>query len=279
MKKNLTPVFIWLVVSSLFLISGCSLPLLPEKQLNLKPYFHAKALLEKGSLGIHHLPANVDGQGIMGEILDVWKEVGRWLNIELPTIPISILIFSPQEQIGKDILHRSRTRHQATGFYNHNESVLVVVGQPGDSRFFTVLRHESAHAALHSGLQLRVGIPFWLDEGVAAFFEQNRVQHVLDGTKNERLALLQHYLKKGETLQFEELIQNQDPRLMSGKFYARSWGLVACLYNQKRPVHKYLSGLSGNSQPSQKLFNQSFLLPGESFEQFEKSCSDWLQSQ
>lgn len=271
-------IFIIPLLLLLLVSNSCTLPFFSEKRLDFEPYLKKVPVVSNDYFAVCHLPPHFGAQQILDQATDVWVGIDRWLDIQLPSNTISILAFSSVDPIGKSILKWSRSRHQATGFYDHVHRILVVVGQPGDPRFFTVLRHEAAHGALHNGLSSKLSIPSWLGEGIATLFEQETDNQLVGKEENERLELLQYYLKRGEKPQFRKLISNPGQKDRSGKRYAHAWGLVACLYNQGRPIQQYLLGLTKEGIDHQQLFDQSLLKMNESMESFENSCTDWLLS-
>jgi len=164
----------------------------------------------------------------------------------------------------------------AAGHYSTQDKILFVTGQDSDSRFHTVLRHEAVHAVLHSSGKRF--LPFWLDEGLASFFEQYRGGMNDLEIHNERLARIQYHLQNGGKLNLAGLINNPYEKNHSGIAYARSWGVVACLYKEQRNISGYLLALSGKSGFPDKEFKQSLLRLGESIDTFDKNCSAWLLS-
>ncbi len=165
----------------------------------------------------------------------------------------------------------------ATGHYRFAERILLVTGRDDDPRFWTVLRHEAAHAVLHDTLPDNLYFPFWLDEGVASWLEQGAGGRA--GKNKERLRLLRYLFGKDEPLDFKNLLNTTTPPKKTGATYAHSWGLVACLVAQNRPLQRYFDGLRKKEDRPKHLFRKYLLRPGETIEHFELSCSKWILSQ
>jgi len=260
----------------LWLLNSCTIPLFPGKEIDIQLYLDNKPIAANNHFSIHRLPPGYDAEEILNEVTLVGKSVRKWLKINPPSTPDRIVILSADEPDGQSLLGKNLHRHQVTGQYLYNNSVLLVTGQVDDPRFLTVLRHEAVHAALNDAQGPKDRIPFWLNEGIATFFEQGANVDIALQTGNERLKFLQYHLARGELLDFAELIDNPVQAEQTGKTYARSWGLIACLYFSGRPIQQYLRGLSQESVNQRALFKQTLLLENESIKNFETTCSQWF---
>jgi len=258
----------------LWLLSSCAIPLFQDKNIDVHHYLQREPVAENDYFVIYHLPDDYNHWNILTEMTNVAKKVRTWLGIDPPASPVRMMIFSTEEPDGQHLLKRNHHRHKVAGLYRHNNRVLLATGQATNPRFLTVLRHEAAHAALHDLQPYQNGnlIPFWLDEGTAALFESE----INIEANNERLTLLHYHLAKGRPLDFQSLIDNPTPRTTTGILYARSWGLVACLYFSGRPVKLYLDELFQHPQNQSELFRKILLANDESLEMFETTCRQWL---
>lgn len=265
---------------SLLMTSGCTLPLFPAAEPDLQRYLQKAPIFTNEHFAIHHLPTEFDGEQILKQASITEEAIGQWLPIRPATTPVRILIFTATDPVGKRLLKKRHSRHLATGYYNHDDRIVLVTGQINDPRFLTVFRHEIAHAMLHNALPSGARIPFWLNEGISSFFEQEVNEDFLPNRANERLRLVQYQLVHGRELHLKNLIDSPFPKFISGVSYARSWGLIAYLYFHKRPITCYLNGLIERERTSNPhhLFQRCFLGEKESFESFEASCSQWLLS-
>ncbi|GEM_PF-6410710 len=257
----------------MFLISSCTLPLFPDKERDLQPYLEEGPLVGNDCFSINHLPAGIDGQMLLDHVTMIWKALHLWLAVPFPDDPVRILVFSPDEPEGKEFLLRSSSRHQTAGYYKHDSRVMVVTGAADDPEFLIVLRHEAAHAALRHAFPQELNIPFWLNEGVASLFEQGVTPELRPVADSERLAYILNMLENNEKLDFPGLLASPLKKIRSARVYARSWGIVSCLYREKRSVKNYLNRLKEQQEDSQELFRQILLEPGESVDDFEMNCS------
>ncbi len=257
----------------LFLTSGCTLPIFPDKDRDLQPYLEEGPLVANNCFSINRLPAGIDGQQLLDQVTMIWKALHLWLAVPFPDAPVQILVFSPDEPAGKQFFFRRSSRHQAAGYYSHDSRVMVVTGAADDPGLFTVLRHEAAHAVLHYAFPQEVDIPFWVNEGVASLFEQGVRGDLIPAANSERLAYIRYMLENNEKLDFASLLASPQKKIRSAEAYARCWGMVSCLYQTKRSVGSYLNRLKEQQEDSQELFLQYLLTSGESVDDFEMSCS------
>jgi len=268
--KNI--LFLWLILS--LTISACRQPLFGTslKAPEIDSLLKSIPVVKNEHFSIRQLPTGYDANVILKQATDISLLIRSWLEIPLPLKPIDILVFSPTESSGDYYLKLSRTRHQSTGSYHRNQGVLLVTGGEKSARFYTILRHEAAHAALLDSLPRSTKIPFWLNEGVASFFEQAENGVLILNSSNERLILLNYLLADGGGLDFKELINTPDPAITHGELYARSWGLVYCLYHNDRPIKSYIQALSQSENTSILDFQKYLLELNESIASFEASC-------
>lgn len=268
--KNI--LFLWLILS--LTISACQQPLFGTalKAPEIDSLLTSVPIVSNEHFSIRQLPTGYDANYILNQATAISLLIRNWLEIPLPLKPIDILIFSSTEASGEYYLKKSRTRHQSTGSYHRNKGVLLVTGIPGSARFYTILRHEAAHAALLDTLPLSTTIPFWLNEGVASFFERVDNGDLKLNSRNERLALLHYLLADGGELDFKGLINNPVPAITNGMLYARSWGLVNCLHHNQRPVKNFLQALPQLEDTSTLNFQKYLLESNESITSFEASC-------
>jgi hypothetical protein len=106
------------------------------------------------------------------------------------------------------------------------------------------LRHELTHAVLHSVL---AGVPLWLDEGLAGYFEQ---PPELDGLNADHLDKLR---RGGATPDLPRLEGIEQVQMMEKPEYREAWAWVHfCLRGDDRArsaLHAYLQELRTNPTP------------------------------
>lgn len=258
----------------LLLLSSCTLPLFETTpaEHHLESYLHHKPVLESDTFDIKRLPPGYDGNKILSQAEETAFAIQQWLRLSSSINPHHILVFSAEEEIGKQFLRSSRSKHKATGFYRQETNTLVIVGTQNDPRFWTILRHEAAHATLYGIIDYGEKIPFWLNEGIASIFEEDQTN-----TTNERLQFIEHLLDEGAELNFKKLVEQGYSTPKTGSAYARSWALVACLKTKQRSVRNYLSEPPSSDATAVALFSHTFLLTGETMEEFEISCKEIFQ--
>ncbi|WP_041916350.1 DUF1570 domain-containing protein [Desulfocapsa sulfexigens] len=251
----------------------------PDDQFVTDEWLQKKAILANDFFAIHRLPAGYNGSLILLQASRIAVSIREWLDLPPPVIPVKILIFSAKEPLGSRFLEQSRTRHQATGYYDPGKQVLVVVGEVDDPRFWTVLNHEISHAVLYSCMPGNIGLPFWFNEGVATLFEGG-VENLQPRINNERLEYMRYHIDKKRPLDIQGLILLSGSSLdNSSSTYARAWAVTAYLYFCGLPVSTYVKDFPKKGASEIVRFEKSFLLPHETLDEFSTSCIQWIVSQ
>lgn len=106
----------------------------------------------------------------------------------------------------------------------------------------TDLRHELTHALLHEVLK---GVPLWLDEGLAGYFEQPQNQA---GVNSDHLTRLRKEPPKFDLARLEKITEVSE---MEKPEYRESWAWIHYLLNSQATTRKvlldYLQELRTNS--------------------------------
>lgn len=187
----------------------------------------ASPLLSSERIELCQAPDGYPLQKIMQEADSILQAVGAWLGEEKPRSAVKLLIYSPDEPMGREIL-RLKTNKQAAGLFRPDLNSIILAGDPGDPRFWTVLRHEAAHYSLRRCL--RETPPFWLDEGVSCLFECGADENLRPGKSSEREALACHLAKKRGGFNLKNTLSSPHPAYQDGRAYAEAWAVVGYLY-------------------------------------------------
>jgi hypothetical protein len=190
-------------------------------------WFSASPILSSERIELCRAPDGYPLQKIIQEADSILQAVGTWLGEEKSRSAVKLLVYSPEEPMGREILRLKKSR-QAAGLFRPDTNGIVLAGDPGDPRFWTVLRHEAAHYSLRSCL--RDPPPFWLDEGVSCLFESGADENLRPEKSSEREALACHLAKKRGGFNLKNTLSSPHPAYQDGRAYAEAWAVVSCLY-------------------------------------------------
>lgn len=109
----------------------------------------------------------IKGQDLLRQIAQLRHEVESTLGLRGPGRPIQVNLFQSRDSYEAFLLPRIPAVANRTAVFveNAEQGQIYVCFHPG---FEEDVRHESTHAVLHESLS---GIPLWLDEGLAEYFE------------------------------------------------------------------------------------------------------------
>ena len=187
----------------------------------------AAPLLSSERIELCRAPDGYPLQKIIQEADSILQAVGAWLGEENSRSAVKLVVYSPDEQMGREILRLEKSR-RAAGLFRPDINSIVLAGAPGDPRFWTVLRHEVAHYSLQRCL--RESPPFWLDEGVSCLFESGADENLRPEKSSEREALACHLAKKRGGFNLKNTLSSPHPAYQDGRAYAEAWAVVSYLY-------------------------------------------------
>ncbi len=225
---------------------------------------------------LHCLPSTYEPSRVMDEIEVTGAAVLQWLapNNERPHVHVAIL--APEEPRAEYWQTHVKASHGHTGRFYHQANLLLVIGDPNQSRFWQVLRHEAAHAVLE-GLVGAHDTVFWFNEGVASLFEMG-VDQALDPSLNrERRAQCTALIDGDRMPGLRTLVTRRSMPTASGKSYARAWACAAYLYHQKKDLGPYIQALQ-RGLPNRVAFEECVLGPEQSLAEFERKVLAWLEA-
>jgi hypothetical protein len=191
----------------------------------------ASPLLSSERSELCRTPDGYPLQKIMQETDSILQAVSVWLGEEKPRSAVKLLVYSPDEPMGREILRLKKSR-RAAGLFRPDLNSIVLAGDPRDPRFWTVLRHEAAHYSLQRCL--RETPPFWLDEGVSCLFESGADENLRPEKSSEREALACHLAKKRGGFNLKNTLSSPHPAYQDGRAYAEAWAVVSYLYRNHR---------------------------------------------
>lgn len=225
-----------------------------------------------------HRVSNTEQAKKMGRQADaIVHAVCLWLDLRLPNPNTQIVIFSPEEPDGRRWLRNNGFGKDKAGGMARTDGTIIVVGNASDPRFWTVLRHEAAHHALRQARGSEHILPFWLDEGIACFFEMGLDSENRPLPNPERRDLLRYLARRRASLHLTSLLRTPAPKMPTGEHYARAWGVVAFLYHQNRSLQTFLQTQPSDPKRSLAHFQATLLHPDQELKDFEKALVHWLE--
>jgi hypothetical protein len=162
-------------------------------------------------------------------------EVSQTLGLPVTNEPIVVYLFSDAEKYGHFLSRYFPSVPSRRAFFVETDTSLAVYAHWSD-RVAEDLRHEVAHGYLHAAAP---GIPLWLDEGLAEFFEVPRGH----GGFNQPHVELLNDMMDHEHWQpsLDRLEQLTDAAQMEQIDYAEAWAWVYCLLHSDPSKRKLLT--------------------------------------
>jgi len=177
------------------------------------------------ALAVHHR--------LIEDLLARQADLCRHLDLPASDEPIEIYLFEGGQRFEQYMARHYPTLPQRRAFFLETDTRLTVYAQWGD-RVAEDLRHEATHAYLHAVVP---GLPLWLDEGLAEYYEAPRGNQ---GLNQQNLRLMKMRLRGGEwrpdLCRLERLPPTADMDLND---YAEAWAWVHFLLHST-PEHRDL---------------------------------------
>jgi hypothetical protein len=211
------PTFIQLIFAAL-LISGCRA--LPQPA----------ALPNKHRVQVDQLVFNSNfalpgDHRLVRELTAERNDICQTLSLPCSNEPIEVYLFSDAETYRQFLLEHFPSVPSRRAFFLETDTRLCVYAHWGD-RVAEDLRHEVSHGYLHA---VAHGLPLWLDEGLAEFFEVPRGNGGLNRPHVELLNdMMQH---DGWRPDLKELEQLADAGQLDQRHYAEAWAWTYFLLN------------------------------------------------
>jgi hypothetical protein len=148
------------------------------------------------------------------------EDVGRTLGLPMTDEPIEVYLFSNSDRYREFLARYFPNVPSRRAFFLETDTSLVVYAHWSD-RVAEDLRHEVAHGYLHASVS---GLPLWLDEGLAEYFEVPRGH---DGLNRPHVELLSEMIRlekwQPDLVRLEQL---RDASQMQQIDYAEAWAWV-----------------------------------------------------
>jgi len=161
-------------------------------------------------------------------------DICRVLELPCSEEPIHVYLFRDSESYGQYVTKQFPKVPHRRAFFVESDTRLAVYAHWGD-RIAEDLRHEVAHGYLHAVVS---GLPLWLDEGLAEYFEVPRGHGGLNRPHVELLAEM--LAQKGWQPDLPRLETLLEAGEMEQKDYAESWAWVHFLLETEPDRHALL---------------------------------------
>jgi hypothetical protein len=189
-----------------------------------------------GQLHIHSdfkLPEN---HRIIRELVGERENISHTLGLPAVNEVIDVHLFADEERYAQFLRRHFPTVPARRAFFLETDSRLAVYAHWSD-RMAEDLRHEVAHGYLHAVVP---GIPLWLDEGLAEYFEMPPVEN---GMNPPHLALLSDMMEHdGWQPDLGRLERLRDATQMDQRDYAESWAWVYAMLHSEPEQREVLTG-------------------------------------
>lgn len=211
-----------------------------------------------GQLHIHSDFELTEDNRILRDLIAEREDICHTLGLPCGNEVIDVHLFRDGERYAQFLARHFPSVPSRRAFFVETDSRLAVYAHWSD-RMAEDLRHEVAHGYLHAVVP---GIPLWLDEGLAEFFEVPRGQNGLNRPHLDLLSdMMEHDGWQPDLGRLERL---RDAAQMDQRDYAESWAWVYAMLHsepeQREVLTKYLAEIyeNGATEPiSRRLAGQS----------------------
>ena len=200
---------------------------------------------------------------LLEELAALRSEMGVKLDLPTSDEPIHVYLFDKADSYNQYIVANYPRFPERRAFFIETDTRLTVYAYWGD-RVAEDLRHELAHGYLHA---VTPGVPLWLDEGIAEYYETPRSQQ---GRHRWHIELLSNrYRERAWLPDLQRLESLTDVAQMSQIDYAEAWLWTHFLLDTSRSrlalVQTYLAGLrrSATAPPFSQVLGTAEVLPAE----------------
>lgn len=170
---------------------------------------------------------------LLNQLGDLSKDISEILGLPAGREPVHLFLFHDRETYQNYLKqHFPRIPYRRALFIKSKGPGMVFAAKGDD--FEIDVRHECTHALLHTVV---TGLPLWLDEGLAEYFEVHKNDRP---SNNPHLADLRRQLQAGEQPQLETLEAITDFDQLGRDEYRASFGWVHFLLHGPRAAHEEL---------------------------------------
>ena len=268
----------WCFLGTLLALQGCGILRHARHDARLLDTLTSTSpTLRAGRITLHCPHTSCDPSALIDVIETTASVVSQWLGEPAEPASICAIVLEPNDPMAHHWQREIDQNHGCTGRTYHDEGVLLLIGRASDKRFWSVLRHEVAHAVIHSLVGQRADA-LWFDEGVASLFETGVDQNLNPKPNSERLGVAQYLARTRRSLHISRLIQQNNRSLATGNTYARAWACVAYLHDHGLDPRGYLSAIQSGIAPK-SAFETHMLQPGQTLDAFDQEVTAWIQQQ
>lgn len=204
------------------------------------------------TVGLFHCHADFQfgrDELLLNQLGELSRDVSEILGLPASREPVHLFLFHDREAYQNYLkLYFPRIPYRRALFIKSKGPGMVFAAKGDD--FEIDVRHECTHAVLHSVV---TGLPLWLDEGLAEYFEVLKSDRA---SNNPHLADLRRQLQAGDQPQLESLEAITDFDQLGRDEYRESFGWVHFLLHGPRAAHEELVSYIADQragQPSESL--------------------------
>jgi hypothetical protein len=186
---------------------------------------------------------------LVRELADERQDVYDTLGLPSGNEQITVYLFRDAQHYGEFLSRYFPSVPSRRAFFLETDTALTVYAHWSD-RFAEDLRHEVAHGYLHA---VAPGLPLWLDEGLAEYFEVPRGNGGLNRPHLDLLAdMTEHEGWRPDLARLEQL---KNAAAMEQLDYAESWAWVYFLLHSDSSTRELLTNYltdvrtRGNPEP------------------------------
>ena len=232
------------LIGFVLLLSGCQSDLtVYQAQRDLKSLIQTSTpVFNHHDVALLHCSNGADQQKIKDAIHQTQQAVNQWFDGQAQTYTSRLLIFTPDEPLGKQLVKEMRSGNGVAGSTEARTHTILVAGYPASKDFWLTLRHELVHDAMLRHYQSVEQLPpFWLTEGLATVFEVPANDDAKPTINADRLRRLKSLNQHGP-LNIQPLLTRIADERSGSHDYALAWGLSFYLM-QKYPnaMKQYLA--------------------------------------
>ncbi len=179
----------------------------------------AKHTVRAERLVIHSDAAISESSPILTELAELRLDILSTLNLPESKRPVVVYLFKNEQRYAEYMRQKFPRLPVRRAFFVGSAAELAVYAYHGDN-LATDLRHEYTHGVLHSSLK---GLPLWLDEGLAEYFETPRGRNHIN---DEHVSRLTAAIQGGWQPDLERLEQLTEVSQMQAMDYHEAWAWV-----------------------------------------------------
>lgn len=189
--------------------------------------------------------ALVEERNLLAEMASLQEDLASKLGAKDAREPVHLFLFQSKDSYqGYMKQYFPRVPYRRALFVKARGPGMVFAYKGVD--FEVDVRHESTHALLHAWLP---GVPLWLDEGLAEYFEAPRDKRLKE---NPHHATSQALVRFGRLPRLEELEQVNDLDSMGRDEYRDAWAWVHFMLHgppeANEELLRYLTDLEGGGE-------------------------------